>query len=113
MLQVNTIYLARIEIRTEITAFLDGIIILTDTAKFTLHLLVTLGMQPVEQRGEAKQVLDAERRASGRHHDEVTGRVYVRPYRRQTIQLAVIVEEVHPVLTPAVPTDHEIELEPN
>ncbi len=109
---MNTIYLARIEIRTEITAFLDGIIILTDTAKFTLHLLVTLGMQPLQQRGEAKQVLDAKRRASRRYHDEVIGRVYVRPNRRQTIQLAVIVEEPYPVLTPVVPADHEIELEP-
>ena len=100
------------EIRTEIAAVLLGIIAITHTTKFTLHLLVTLGMQSLQQRGEAKQVLDAKRRASRCYHDEVIGRVYVRPTCRQTQQLAIIVAEPYPVLTPVVPADHEIELEP-
>ena len=68
--------------------------------------------QPGDQIGQLQQVRRAERRpTSGNPHKRVLGD-RVGPGRRQAGQLAGLVEEVDPVVTPVLPTLDELELLP-
>ena len=90
----------------------DGIIILSQPAKSSLHCAVAeVGVKPVHEVHQDEQILDAERTASIRQRHEDIWLSGVGPRRGQGGLPAVIGEEEHPILPPGATQADEHELQ--
>jgi hypothetical protein len=74
---------------------------------------VPLRAEPVHQVSECQQASRAERRHTRRDHHERVRRYRVGPPGWQREQLPVLVVQVDPVLTPALPVGDELEVPPS